>query len=167
MITYEEFKKEIERISKKYISDLEVVFEDIRIVVFHNGETVAVIDKYETYRLDTTFPRFNTLGNSLKYELFVVCCELAQTPIPKREQKKRFYIKHKFLYKNTDTGYVNIDIHGYMILADKEEGLSMRTKFTQKEIDEIKEKYNTDLKDFEIIEVGKWPIKNLKGKSKW
>ena len=154
MITYEEFEKGIERISKKYILDLEVVFEDIRIAVFHNGKTVAVIDKYETYRLDTTFPRFNTLGNSLKYELFVVCCELAQTPIPKREQKKRFYIRHKFLYKNTDTGYINIDIpNGYMILADKDEGLSMRTKFSQEEIDGMKKAYNTDLKDFEIIEV--------------
>ena len=154
MITYEEFEKGIERISKKYILDLEVVFEDIRIAVFHNGKTVAVIDKYETYRLDTTFPRFNTLGNSLKYELFVACFEFAQTPIPKREQKKRFYIRHKFLYKNTDTGYINIDIpNGYMILADKDEGLSMRTKFSQEEIDGMKKAYNTDLKDFEIIEV--------------
>lgn len=29
----------------------------------------------------------------------------------------------------------------------------MTYKFTQKEIDEIKEKYNTTLNDFEIIEV--------------
>lgn len=40
-----------------------------------------------------------------------------------------------------------------MILADKNEELSTRTKFTQEEIDGMKKAYNTDLKDFEIIEV--------------
>lgn len=155
MITYEEFEKEIKRIANAYNLNLEVLDDGEYIIVRLECLICVSIGKYEHYILDTLHSAFSSLKDSPKYELFVICSELAQTPIPKREQKKKFYIKHKFLYKNTDTGYINIDIHGYMILADKEEGLSMRTKFTQKEIDEIKEKYNTDLKDFEIIEVGK------------
>lgn len=155
MITYEEFEKGVERISKKYISDLEVVFEDIRIVVFHNGETVAVIDKYETYRLDTTFPRFNTLGNSLKYELFVICNEFAQTPIPARKAEQKFYLKHRYLNGDVNQFLNRTLTDNRLDLSTAKDYAEFQTKFTQSEIDEIKKKYNTDLKDFEIIEVGK------------
>lgn len=153
-MTYEEFKKEIKRISKTYDLDLYVDREEKNIFVQLAGFTCVAINRSKTYYLDTIYDAFASLKDSPKYDLFVICCELAQTPILKREQEKRFYIRHKFLYKSTDTRYINLDIiNGYMILADKNEGLSTRTKFTQEEIDGMKKAYNTDLKDFEIIEV--------------
>lgn len=153
-MTYEEFKKEIKRISKTYKLDLYVFRTEKNILVQLVDVTCVAISKNEIYSLDTRYDAFASLKDNLKYELFAICSELAQTPILKRKQEKRFYVRHKFLYKSTETGYINLDIiNGYMILADKNEGLSTRTKFTQEEIDGIKKAYSTDLKDFEIIEV--------------
>lgn len=51
--------------------------------------------------------------------------EFAETPIEDREEEKKFYLRHQWENK----------------------------KFTLKEIEEIKEKFNTDLADFELVEV--------------
>lgn len=69
-----------------------------------------------------------------------------------RENGKKYYLRHRFLefdnfnYLNREYGYEELSLNS-------KTQLGKQTQFTQDEIDEIKEKYNTDLKDFEIIEV--------------
>ena len=81
--------------------------------------------------------------------------EFAETPPEDREEEKKSYLRHRWfkphsIYKN----YLNHWIgHDEYWLDYKNESKEIKTKFTLKEIDEIKEKFNTDLKDFELVEV--------------
>ena len=70
-----------------------------------------------------------------------------------REEEKKYYLRHRFLevdffnYVNRDYGFPELYLNSKAQIAGKQ------TQFTQEEIDEIKKRYNTDLKDFEQIEV--------------
>lgn len=153
MITYEEFEKEIKRIAKTYDLDLEISFGDNCVLVCLEDVSCVNISKNKRYLLDTVADAFSSLEDSPKYELFVVCCELAQTPIPKREQKKKFYLKHRYLNGDVNQFLNRTLTDNRLDLSTAKDYAEFQTKFTQSEIDEIKKKYNTDLKDFEIIEV--------------
>lgn len=69
------------------------------------------------------------------------------------EKEKKFYLKHRWLEPESES-YLN-ELTSYHYLYGKEERKEFKTKFTLKEIEEIKNKYDTDLKDFELIEVEK------------
>lgn len=50
--------------------------------------------------------------------------------------------------------FLNVDdLNRAVYLGNNAQSSSIQTQFTQEEIDEIKEKCHTDLKDFEIIKV--------------
>ena len=88
-------------------------------------------------------------------ELYKVCFEYASTPVEDREDKeKKFYLKHRFLVEVGDCNYLNSD-HSLreFYLNDKSQSEKIQTQFTLKEIEEIKQKLNTDLADFELVEV--------------
>ena len=86
-------------------------------------------------------------------KLFDLIVEYAKTPVDKREEEKKFYLRHRwikgcvimYLYRNT--------LNGYCYLGDKKCRPHRQKMFTLKEIEEIKKKFNTDLTDFEMIEV--------------
>ena len=69
-----------------------------------------------------------------------------------RESEKKKYLRHRFLEANL-FNYLNLDYGFQELSLNSKSQIHRQTQFTQKEIDEIKEKYDTDLKDFEIIEV--------------
>lgn len=86
--------------------------------------------------------------------LFALIFQYACTPIKDREEKeKEFYLKHKwikgcaimYLYRN--------ELNGYCYLGENKCRPHRQRRFTLKDIEEIKEKFNTDLNDFELIEV--------------
>lgn len=86
-------------------------------------------------------------------ELYKVCFEYANTPPEDREEEKEFYLKHKwikgcaimYLYRN--------ELNGYCYLGENKCRPHKQRRFTLKDIEEIKEKFNTDLADFELVEV--------------
>lgn len=87
------------------------------------------------------------------FEVIKAAMELAETPPKKRQEEKKYYLKHRFL-DSQQTDYLNFSREiGLFKLSTIEHYDNKQTQFTQEEIDEIKEKCNTDLKDFEIIEV--------------
>lgn len=95
----------------------------------------------------------NNICNSEDFEVIKAAVALAETPLEEREEEKKYYLRHRFL-EITACSYLNRDRELQELnLNDKAQFNDMQTQFTQAEIDEIKEKYNTDLKDFEIIEV--------------
>lgn len=119
--------------------------------------TCASIRKSRSCILNTIYNAVESLKDSPRYELFVICFELAQTPIPERKMGQKFYLRHKFLDRDEDVGYININVStGSMFLSDRRDGEFLETQFTQEKIEEIKKEYNTDLKDFEIILVEEW-----------
>lgn len=88
-------------------------------------------------------------------KLFDLLVAYAKTPVDEREEEKKFYLRHRWfkpspIYKN----YLNYWLRNDEYWLDyKNESSEIQTQFTLKEIDEIKEKFNTDLGDFKEIEV--------------
>src|SRR5574344_1619991 len=79
----------------------------------------------------------------------------AETPVEDREEEKKFYLKHKWIVNSAaGEGYLNWFLHDdIMILSSTLQDSSAKTQFTLKEIEEIKEKFDTNLADFELVEV--------------
>ena len=86
-------------------------------------------------------------------ELYKLCFEYACTSVEDREEEKEFYLKHKwikgcaimYLYRN--------ELNGYCYLGENKCRPHKQRRFTLEEIKELKEKFNTDLSDFELVEV--------------
>lgn len=89
-------------------------------------------------------------------ELFDLVVEYAKTPIKDREEEKKFLIKHKYLVSKAIC-QVNLarnkEKNVYRVINCKVDNLVYQVEFTKKEIEELKEKFNTDLSDFELVEV--------------
>lgn len=80
----------------------------------------------------------------------------AKTALKDREKPNKYYLKHRFLYPDSYECFLNYSLYDdNLVLASKNESADYKTQFTQEEVDEIKKKFDTDLKDFEIIEVEK------------
>lgn len=117
------------------------------------GCILARIDKVRPYTINTK-AAFEVKDADELYEL---CTEYARTPIEDRGEEKKYHLylkrtKPKFfdnvgsyLTFNTYTNTFSIDVGV--------ETAHLTAQFTQKEIDEIKEKFNTDLEEFKQIEV--------------
>lgn len=93
------------------------------------------------------------LDEYMSEELFDLIVEYAKTPVEDREKEKEFYLKHKwikgcaimYLYRN--------ELNGYCYLGENKCRPHRQRMFTLEEIKELKEKFNTDLSDFEMVEV--------------
>ena len=86
-----------------------------------------------------------------------LCMEYARTPIDEREEEKKYYLKLK---RENREFYESLS--AYLTLHKRENTFSLdvgvetaglKCKFTQEEIDEIKEEQHTDLSEFEQIPV--------------
>ena len=87
------------------------------------------------------------------FQLLKKAIELAETPLDEREEEKKYYLRFKCLNKYTAVEHIKRVITGEAILSDRHGDLVLQTKFTKAEIEEFKEKFNTDFDDFELIEV--------------
>lgn len=144
--------------TKEFIKRVEELGYDIEInwptiYIKCDGCILARVDKASPYTINTkaTFEVKNA------EKLFDLCTKYARTPIEDREEKKKYhlYLKEKnrefygniyrYLTFNTYTNTFSIDVGV--------ETAHLTAQFTQKEIDEIKEKFNTDLEEFKQIEV--------------
>lgn len=90
---------------------------------------------------------FNMIKATMKY---------AETPTDDREEEKKFYLKHRWMRNiNGFSRVLKIDIEdGTADVGIMCPSLGYKNQFTKKEIEEIKEKFNTDLADFKEVEVG-------------
>lgn len=114
---------------------------------------VGVILQDEEYSFDLNTTRFNLLSLKRKKELFDLIVEYSSTPIEDRKEEKKYKIKHKFLKtSNGKEAYCWKSLSGNFIDSDRASDIYTGA-YTQKEIEEIKEKYNVSLDDFEFIEI--------------
>lgn len=101
---------------------------------------------------------FSTMYACMKsdFQMLKVSLEFAETPLEDRYPENKYYLKHRFMCGFEKCTFFNIDnLNKALYLSDKKQTQNIQTQFTQKEIDEIKEKYDTTLEDFEQIEVEK------------
>lgn len=92
------------------------------------------------------------------FNMIKAAVEFAETPLEDREEEKKFYLRHKWLNLDTNNylphNYLHLDVDdGSCMLDDNKEFSYTKIKLTEKEIEEIKEKFDTDLADFELVEV--------------
>lgn len=90
---------------------------------------------------------FNMIKASVKF---------VETPIDERGEEKKYYLKHRWLrcLGGCALLHESTKFHTFVLMGGfGEVPKDYKMKFTQKEIDEIKEKYNTDLSDFVMVEV--------------
>lgn len=119
---------------------------------------LAKISKKYKYTINTFYREFMDLNEGDKGLLFDLIFEYISTPVDEREEEKKFYLKHKFLCDNSAIRLYDVYLN-YRCIDDKyfiynlEQNENIKTKFTLKEIEEIKKKFNTDLDDFELVEV--------------
>lgn len=150
MLTTKEFIKEVKKlgfgVNDKNISGIWIENS--------NGEHVAYACRYKMCKFDTCFIAFDNISEFNKVSLFNLLDEYARTPIGEREEPQKYYLMNKWL-KNIDNHkcFLNRFLDSYYFLGNITENSSFKTQFTQAEIDEIKEKFNVSLKDFEKIPV--------------
>lgn len=143
-----EFIKKIEKMGY----DIEIAYDTIRVT--YAGGILARIDKVKPYTLDTKA----TFEVKHVKELFDLCAEYARTPLTEREKEQKFYLQkiekfYEYEY-DEDCAYLNFDIEeGDFELNNAAQSRYFKTQFTQKEIDEIKGKYSTNLEEFKQIPV--------------
>lgn len=119
-----------------------------------NGDrNYIIINKNVTNRI---WISVTTYCEDKDFNMIKAAVEFAETPIDEREEEKEFYLKHRWLrcLGGCALLHESTKFHTFVLMGGfGEVPKDYKMKFTQKEIDEIKEKYNTDLSDFEMIEV--------------
>ena len=100
-----------------------------------------------------SIPCFSDEGD---FDMIKAAVEFAETPLEDRVEEKKFYLKHRYL-QSSFTNSNNILC--YSVSDDKlalGNGINFpkyKTYLTLEEIENIKEKFDTDLADFELVEV--------------
>ena len=120
-----------------------------------NGDrNYIIINKNVTNRI---WISVTTYCEDKDFNMIKAAVEFAETPIDEREEEKEFYLKHRWLrcLGGCALLHESTKFHTFVLMGGfGEVPKDYKMKFTQKEIDEIKEKFNTDLSDFELVEVG-------------
>lgn len=149
-LTTKEFIKAVEELGL----DLKVECENENYFIIDvDGDTIAYVNKTVPLQISTDYNAWDDLCDEDKKSLFKLLMAYASTPPDERGEEKKCHWQHRWM-DGVNGNFLNLDLEDdYLYLDDKKERWYKKTTFTQKEIDEIKEKYNTDLSDFERVEV--------------
>ncbi|MCG0767565.1 hypothetical protein IMAU10058_03011 [Lactiplantibacillus plantarum] len=130
---YSEAEKQIKALSDKY--DIDMGDGDFNIVYNGNIGSIYVSDSCQ-YNLNIgSFTTFSKLPFSNK--LYMILAELASTPLDERVEEKKYYVQ----VFNNAFGYLNIiTLTGEMVVSGMPENYGYKTKFTDKEIEELKQR---------------------------
>lgn len=148
---YKELKRQIQNLNIAYEKQLKIFTNDQALEIYDDLYIYVTIRNDIPYCMQVREDNFESLEDNLRYDLLKVSYEFAQTPIDSRKLFPKFYISSKltpdhygsFLFK------FNEDID-HLAWGTK---FGKGTKFTEKEIDYIRDKFNTKLNDFNIVEV--------------
>lgn len=143
-MTYKELEKMAEDNGYEIKNDIDYViltkYKENIIKIYNFKEDIMFSTIKVCFKND-----FLMLQASLKY---------SDTPLEDRYAEKKYYLKHRFVGEYDCDKFLNYILSDdKLILSDEKKLEDYKVKFTQREIDNIKERYNTDLKDFDIIEV--------------
>ena len=142
-----EFIKKVEKLGYSIETDWPTIY------IKCDGCILARVDKATPYTINTK-AAFEVKNAE---ELFDLCVKYAKTPIEEREEKKKY---HLYLKEKNREFYGSI--YRYLTLHKTDNTFSLdvgidtaglTTEFTQEKIDWIKERFNTDLAEFEQVEV--------------
>ena len=141
---------ELKRIAEE--NDYELTEDGIHYKLTHKYcDNYIAINYSCKNQLWISIPCFSDEGD---FDMIKAAVEFAETPLEDREEEKKFYLRHRWLGNGRESNYLNFEISGlYYSLNTKCKANWAKNKFTNKDIEEIKKKFDTDLKDFELVEV--------------
>jgi len=128
---YSEAEKHIKALSSKY----NVNMADGDFIVNYKFMLTAWVknDKRYSFYNDENILKKLPFSN----KLYMILAELAITPLDKREEEKKYYVK----IFDGGLGYLNIDIQTGKVKTDNvHESDDIKTKFTDKNIEELKQR---------------------------
>ena len=147
-------KKFIEKVKELGFKVEKVEADENFLEIKNENKVIAYVSISCVFEISTNYLEFTKLFEIKKKQLFDLLIEYSATPIEEREKEKKYYLKHKFLMSNSGDNYLNYRTYfDNWFLNNNTMYKNCRTQFTKQEIEEIKEKFNTSLDDFEIIEV--------------
>ncbi len=123
------------------------------IVKDSKGCNVAFVDTTIMYRFDTIYIDFEELSEFDRKRLFDLLVKYASTPLEDREAPQKFYLKFKLRTSYSDDFLNRNTTFDWFEINTKSNSDRFQTQFTQKEIDDIKEKFKVTFSDFEQIPV--------------
>lgn len=132
----------------------EAGMDDEWVSIVYKNKTLAHVFTKELYRMSSYFSNIDCGENA--GILFALIFQYAVTPVMDREEEKKFLIQHKYLVSKNLLP-VNLawnklkDV--YRSINLKVDNHIYQAQFTFKEYEEIKKKLNTDLADYELVEV--------------
>ncbi len=131
---YSEAEKQIKALSSKYSVRLDRFNGEFN--VDYKGLETAYVSTINQYSVGVWFEKyFETLPSS--DELYMIMAELASTPIDERVEKNKYFIH----VLEGNKGYLNIRIQtNEMLLDNSLEMYDIKTKFTDKEIEQLKQR---------------------------
>lgn len=120
-----------------------------------NDKTIARVEVHKTLCIDFVYPSNWSLEEEIREKLFDLIVEYVKTPLEDREEEKKFYLKHRYLRSEKgNEQYLYMPLGSGSLFLQRSMATRLnKYKFTLKEIEEIKEKFDTDLNDFELVEV--------------
>lgn len=140
----------------KKVKDLGFEYEKAEEVYFiydNEGTEYAAVCHTTPNQISNMKRAWDWLDKDVQEKLFDLLIEYAKTPVDEREEPKKYYLRHRWM-KEEDYNYLSLYLEDNTYFLDDIEGFNWtENKFTLKEIEEIKEKYDTKLEDFEIVEV--------------
>lgn len=139
---------ELKRIAEE--NDYEYKFDiDHEFTNKNNGNYVTINSVCE----NSIWTSIRDWCNDEDFNMIKAAVEFAETPPDEREEEKKFWIQHRWIKGNAIRYLYRNELNGYYYLGDKKCRPHRQKIFTLKEIEEIKERFNTDLADFELVEV--------------
>lgn len=150
-MTYKELERQIQNINIAYDMNFQVWNNGYSVSIKVDNLCYAIIKTRVPYSLYISDVAFENLEDNLRHDLLKAIYEFAQTPIDSRNLFPRFYISSKLT--PDDYGRFLFKIGGDIDCLAWGEEYGVDSKFTQKEIDYICDKFHTNLSDFNIEEV--------------
>lgn len=147
MLTTKKFIKEVQNLGFATAEYMNII------LIRHESREVALIGKCKIFCVNTEYPSFNNLPEELKEKLYNLIDNYTRTPIEDREEQERFFLKFK-IKTDDDCKYFNYDKNDDEPKLDNSlETSNFQTRFTQKEINDMRRKFGLTLSDFEQIPV--------------
>lgn len=146
MLTTKEFMKKVKELGF-------VVREIDNYISIYDNDGILIAETYafDRFIINTSRPHFILLPEDLKEALFNLLSEYTSTPTEDKKEPERFYFEFKGA-RMIPSKYLSYNKHYDYITVDTVcETDVTQTRFTQKEIDEIKEKFGLTLSDFEQL----------------
>lgn len=151
MLKTKEFIKEVRSLG------LEIAESLYEISIYDGNDELAYIRKDKRFYVCTYFEFSEYLSEELQEKLYNLIDKYARTPLEEREEQERFYLKFAALTDNGDETYLNYyEADDSLGMFTRYQEFGFQTRFTQKEINDIRRKFGVTLSDFEQIPVDEY-----------